>query len=152
MMRGGAPRNLPLCCCIFSRRTLEEAIRARHADGRLVNVSPLEKAILRSGIRDPIGPMNPYATANIRGANQDRVNLRELLGILKHRRASILWTTLALVLFSLSYSLIIPPLYTASTRILIDPRDRQAALVVILTGVFLGVADFIAGKLVNAIL
>ena len=58
-------------------------------------------------------------------ADEDRVNLKELLEVLKRRRASIAWITAPLVLAALAYGLLATPLYTASTQILVDPRDRQ---------------------------
>src|SRR5499427_9161742 len=58
-------------------------------------------------------------------ADEDRVNLKELLEVLKRRRAWIAWFTAPLVLAALAYGLLATPLYTASTQILVDPRDRQ---------------------------
>src|SRR5215468_230872 len=58
-------------------------------------------------------------------ADEDRVNLKELLEVLKRRRASIAWLTAPLVLAALACGFLATPLYTASTQILVDPRDRQ---------------------------
>lgn len=57
--------------------------------------------------------------------DDDRVNLKELLQILKRRRAAIAWTAVPLVLAALAYGVLATPLYTVSTQILVDPRDRQ---------------------------
>src|ERR1700741_1994059 len=69
-------------------------------------------------IRDRVAPRTNLA-------DEDRVNLKELLEVLKRRRASIAWFTAPLVLAALAYGLLATPLYTASTQILVDPRDRQ---------------------------
>src|ERR1700681_1346553 len=66
------------------------------------------------------GPMSPAAS---RG--DDRVDLKELVQVLRRRRAAIFWTTALLVLAAFAYTLVTTPLYTASTQILIDPRDRN---------------------------
>jgi uncharacterized protein involved in exopolysaccharide biosynthesis/Mrp family chromosome partitioning ATPase len=44
---------------------------------------------------------------------------------LRRRRAIILWTTALFLLVAAAYSLLATPLYTASTQLLIDPRDRN---------------------------
>src|SRR5436190_15693661 len=54
-----------------------------------------------------------------------RVDLKELIRVIKRRRKSILWTAAVPVLLALLYSIVATPLYTASTQILIDPRDRR---------------------------
>src|SRR6202521_531079 len=58
-------------------------------------------------------------------ANDEKVDLRELVQILRRRRVSILWTAGIFVLLALVYSVLATPLYTVSTQILIDPRDRN---------------------------
>jgi uncharacterized protein involved in exopolysaccharide biosynthesis/Mrp family chromosome partitioning ATPase len=45
--------------------------------------------------------------------------------IAKRQRRAILWTALVPVIITLAYILIATPLYTSSTQILIDPRDRR---------------------------
>jgi uncharacterized protein involved in exopolysaccharide biosynthesis/Mrp family chromosome partitioning ATPase len=54
-----------------------------------------------------------------------RVDLKELIRVIKRRRASILWTAAVPVLLALLYCVFATPLYTASTQLLIDPRDRR---------------------------
>ena len=73
-----------------------------------------------------VGQMIQYPPAS-GGAQFDdpRVDLRELVQIVKRRRTSILWTATIPVVLALAYSFLTTPLYTASTQILIDPRDRR---------------------------
>src|SRR2546430_3125774 len=73
-----------------------------------------------------VGQMIQYPPAS-GGAQSDdpRVDLRELVQIVKRRRTSILWTAAIPVVLALAYSFLTTPLYTASTQILIDPRDRR---------------------------
>lgn len=54
-----------------------------------------------------------------------RVDLKELIRVMQRRRKAILWTAAVPVLLALAYGLLATPLYTASTQILIDPRDRR---------------------------
>ncbi|WP_232627971.1 GumC family protein [Methylobacterium sp. Leaf118] len=49
----------------------------------------------------------------------------DLWRILWRRRTTVLWTTLLLVAGTVAYCLLTPALYTATSQILIDPRDRQ---------------------------
>jgi uncharacterized protein involved in exopolysaccharide biosynthesis/Mrp family chromosome partitioning ATPase len=65
------------------------------------------------------------ATLRATRAEEDRINLKELLEVLKRRRASIAWVAAPLVIVALAYAFLATPLYTASTQILVDPRDRQ---------------------------
>jgi uncharacterized protein involved in exopolysaccharide biosynthesis len=58
-------------------------------------------------------------------ADDPRVDLKELIRVIKRRRESILWTAAVPVLLVLLYCLFATPLYTASTQLLIDPRDRR---------------------------
>jgi polysaccharide biosynthesis transport protein len=60
-----------------------------------------------------------------RESDDARVDLRELIEILHRRRALIIRTTLLFVLAALAYGLFATPLYTASTQLLIDPRERR---------------------------
>ncbi len=69
-----------------------------------------------------IGHYDPVARAS---ESDPRVDLKELVGILKRRRVSILVTAAIPVLIALVYGFLATPLYTASTQILIDPRDRR---------------------------
>jgi polysaccharide biosynthesis transport protein len=57
--------------------------------------------------------------------NDPRVDLKELIHIIKRRHMSILWTAAVPTVLALLYGLIASPLYTASTQLLIDPRDRR---------------------------
>src|SRR5262249_30177675 len=54
-----------------------------------------------------------------------RVDLKELIRVVQRRRKSILWTAAVPLLLALLYGLFATPLYTSSTQILIDPRDRR---------------------------
>ena len=58
-------------------------------------------------------------------ADDPRVDLKELIRVMQRRRKIILWTAAVPVLLALLYGLLATPLYTSSTQILIDPRDRR---------------------------
>src|SRR5689334_19657849 len=58
-------------------------------------------------------------------AEDPRVDLKELIRVIRRRRASILWTAAVPVVLALLYGLTATPLYTTTTQILIDPRDRR---------------------------
>lgn len=63
--------------------------------------------------------------ALIQPRTDDKVDLKELLQVLRRRRAVILGTAAAFLLLALIYTVLATPLYTASIQILIDPRDRN---------------------------
>jgi len=63
--------------------------------------------------------------ALIQPRSDDKVDLKELLQVLRRRRFAILGTAAAFVLLGLIYTILATPLYTASIQILIDPRDRN---------------------------
>lgn len=66
------------------------------------------------------------APANFAGPDLDRTaEIGDLWRILWRRRRWILWTPLLLAAAALGYGLTTPALYTATSQILIDPRDRQ---------------------------
>lgn len=66
------------------------------------------------------------APANFAGPELDRTaEIGDLWRILWRRRGWIIWTPLVLVVAALAYGLTTPALYTATSQILIDPRDRQ---------------------------
>jgi uncharacterized protein involved in exopolysaccharide biosynthesis/Mrp family chromosome partitioning ATPase len=69
--------------------------------------------------------MTPGQAAPATPIRDEKVDLKELMQVLWRRRAVIVWTAAAFVLLALAYSLLATPLYTASTQILIDPRDRN---------------------------
>jgi succinoglycan biosynthesis transport protein ExoP len=54
-----------------------------------------------------------------------RIDLKELIHVIKRRRNSILWAAAIPTIAALLYGLAAQPLYTASTQLLIDPRDRK---------------------------
>ena len=58
-------------------------------------------------------------------ADDPRVDLKELIRVMRRRRKIILLVAAVPVLLALAYGLIATPLYTTSTQILIDPRDRR---------------------------
>jgi succinoglycan biosynthesis transport protein ExoP len=58
-------------------------------------------------------------------AEDPRLDLKELIRVIRRRRASIFWTATVFVMAALLYGLVATPLFTASTQLLIDPRDRR---------------------------
>jgi len=66
-------------------------------------------------------PAAPMASAG----DDARVDLKELIHIVKRRRNSIFWVAIVPTMAALLYGLLAQPLYTASTQLLIDPRDRR---------------------------
>src|ERR1043165_8689546 len=66
-------------------------------------------------------PAAPVASAG----DDARVDLKELIHVVKRRRSLILWVAAIPTLAALLYGLLAQPLYTASTQLLIDPRDRR---------------------------
>src|ERR1051325_1859747 len=58
-------------------------------------------------------------------ADDARVDLKELIHIVKRRRSSIFWLAAIPTMTALIYGFLAQPLYTASTQLLIDPRDRR---------------------------
>src|SRR3954470_12924116 len=82
--------------------------------------------MLQERISEPLRRVVQYPAAGTpsRGADP-RVDLKELIRIIKRRRALILWIAAVPILLALAYDIFATPLYTASTQILIDPRDRR---------------------------
>jgi uncharacterized protein involved in exopolysaccharide biosynthesis len=72
----------------------------------------------------PLRVVRPAAAAQP-PADDPRVDLKELIRVMQRRRKLILWVAAVPVLLALVYSVLATPLYTASTQILIDPRDRR---------------------------
>ena len=68
---------------------------------------------------------HPTAAAVLSQASDPRVDLKELIRIIKRRRASILGIAAVPAVLTLLYCLVATPLYTTSTQLLIDPRDRR---------------------------
>lgn len=66
-------------------------------------------------------PAAPMASAG----DDARVDLKELIHIVKRRRNTIFWVAAIPTMAALLYGLLAQPLYTASTQLLIDPRDRR---------------------------
>ncbi len=88
-------------------------------------LSPV-KPMLHERIADSVGQVLPHPAAPPPPRFEDpRVDLKELARILKRRRATVLWTAAVPLLLALAYSFLATPLYTTSTQILIDPRDRR---------------------------
>jgi uncharacterized protein involved in exopolysaccharide biosynthesis/Mrp family chromosome partitioning ATPase len=82
--------------------------------------------MLQEKISEPLRRVIQHPTAAaLPQADDTRVDLKELIRVIKRRRESILWTAALPVLLVLLYCLFATPLYTASTQILIDPRDRR---------------------------
>lgn len=74
---------------------------------------PTDRTVSRPAPSAPSKPDDP------------RVDLKELAQVFKRRRKVILWTAAVPVVLALIYCTFATPLYTASTQILIDPRDRR---------------------------
>src|SRR5205809_1467454 len=83
--------------------------------------------MLQEKISEPLRRViqHPTAAAALSSAGDPRVDLKELIRIIKRRRASILGIAAVPVVLALLYCLFATPLYTASTQLLIDPRDRR---------------------------
>ena len=83
--------------------------------------------MLQEKIAEPLGRVIPHpASAAPAPSSEDpRVDLKELIQIIRRRRVSVLWTAAIPVVLALLYGFLATPLYTASTQILIDPRDRR---------------------------
>src|SRR3954462_9997131 len=58
-------------------------------------------------------------------ADDSRVDLKELIRVMRPPPKSILWAAAIPVLLAILYGVLATPLYTVSTQILIDPRDRR---------------------------
>jgi len=65
------------------------------------------------------------AAPMVSAGDDARVDLKELIHIVKRRRSTIFWVAAIPTLAALLYGLLAQPLYTASTQLLIDPRDRR---------------------------
>src|SRR5437762_11741443 len=82
--------------------------------------------MLQERISEPLRRVIQHPTAPMPARGDDpRVDLKELIRIVKRRRALILWIAAVPLLLALLYDVFATPLYTASTQILIDPRDRR---------------------------
>lgn len=78
------------------------------------------------GIVEPAGRTVPRAVTIAPAKPSDpRVDLKELAHVFRRRRRLILWTAAIPIVLALIYCAFATPLYTASTQILIDPRDRR---------------------------
>ena len=73
----------------------------------------------------PLRVVRATPTATQPPADDPRVDLKELIRVMQRRRKLILWVAAVPVLLALVYGLVATPLYTTSTQILIDPRDRR---------------------------
>lgn len=74
----------------------------------------------------PDQPQRVMRAAAVQPAADDpRVDLKELIRVMQRRKKTLLWVAAIPVLAALLYGLLATPLYTASTQILIDPRDRR---------------------------
>lgn len=82
--------------------------------------------MLQERVSEPLRRVLHHPTAAAVPAGDDaRVDLKELIRIVRRRRKSILLTAAVPVLAALLYGVFAAPLYTASTQLLIDPRDRR---------------------------
>jgi succinoglycan biosynthesis transport protein ExoP len=72
-----------------------------------------------------IGPVTAHRPVSFENADLKRYELKELLGVLKRRRASIFIWMLCFVLLATMYVLFSTKMYTAQTTVLIDPRRLQ---------------------------
>src|SRR3954452_16740565 len=82
--------------------------------------------MLQERISEPLRRVVQHPAAGTPSRGDDpRVDLKELIRIIKRRRALILWIAAVPIVLALVYDMFATPLYTASTQILIDPRDRR---------------------------
>lgn len=82
--------------------------------------------MLQERVSEPLRRVIHHPTAAAVPPGDDaRVDLKELIRIVRRRRKSIMWTAAVPVLAALLYGIFAAPLYTASTQLLIDPRDRR---------------------------
>src|SRR3954467_15092600 len=82
--------------------------------------------MLQERISEPLRRVIQHPTAGTSSRGDDpRVDLKELIRIVKRRRTLILSIAAVPILLALVYDIFATPLYTASTQILIDPRDRR---------------------------
>lgn len=78
-------------------------------------------------------PPRPQQAAPNAGA-VDGLDLRGLVNVLKQRRMTVLATLVAAVLAAIGFLIVTPPLFTASTQLLIDPRDQKVLQTEVRTG------------------
>src|ERR1700736_1026841 len=83
----------------------------------------LETIMLQERVVEQGAP--PPRSPRAQTRSDEKLDLKELLEVLRRRRAVILGTAALFLLLALAYGLLATPLYTASTQILIDPRDRN---------------------------
>jgi succinoglycan biosynthesis transport protein ExoP len=76
-------------------------------------------------VESPVRPLRRPVSVVAPPPEDPRVDLKELIRVVQRRRKSILWTAAVPVVLALLYGLLATPLYTSSTQILIDPRDRR---------------------------
>ena len=82
--------------------------------------------MLQEKISEPLRRVIQHPTVAAPPQTDDpRVDLKELIRIIKRRRQLILGIAAVPVLLALLYGLFATSLYTASTQLLIDPRDRR---------------------------
>ena len=82
--------------------------------------------MLQEKVTEPLRRVIRHPTAAaLSQAGDPRIDLKELIRVIKRRRESILWTAAIPVVLVLLYCVFATPLYTASTQLLIDPRDRR---------------------------
>jgi succinoglycan biosynthesis transport protein ExoP len=67
-------------------------------------------------------PLGLEQTAGINVGRSDNVTISEIVRILKRRMAVVLVSTAVLVVLALIVVLVVPPLYTGTATIMIDPR------------------------------
>lgn len=70
-------------------------------------------------------PADALPLARPRRSEDDRVDLRGLVRVLRRRATSILVVTAVALALAVAFLALATPLYTATVQILIDPRDRH---------------------------
>lgn len=77
-------------------------------------------------IAAPVGRAFSRASSLHRhGADDPTLDIREFLDVLRRRRRLVLFVAALPILAALAYGLLATPLYTATSQILIDPRDQR---------------------------
>lgn len=79
-------------------------------------------------------PRPPQSLAGEGARHADGLDLRGLANVLKQRRMTVLVTLVVVFLAALAFLLLTPPLFTASTQLLIDPRDQKVLQTEVRTG------------------
>lgn len=96
---------------------------------------------------DPLSPNTDQPALNNEPQSEDEISLLDLLIVLAKNKKLILGLPLAAAIVSAIYSLLLPPIYTATTRMLPPQQSQSAASAMLpqLGGAMGGLASGIAG-------